>query len=216
MTRQRLTEHDVHAACADIVAQGERPTSLALLNHLGRGSLTTITKYLNSWYETDAAKALDAENLPSEVPLPSTLSQAGEALLKKCWHEARILANAELEHQHDQLKQAEAENQAKTEEAVKFSEVQAVKIEQLEEAVAALEAQLNGKIAALEKVMAEKNGLEKSLIGLTKDNEQLQEAATTLQAELKSARKQASDAEKKVARLEGQLEILMTQNPPQS
>jgi len=40
----RLTE-EVHTACLEISAQGDRPTSLTLLNKIGRGSLTTITKY---------------------------------------------------------------------------------------------------------------------------------------------------------------------------
>ena len=46
---QRLTEEDIHTACTEIAAQGERPTALTLLNRLGRGSLTTISKHFNTW-----------------------------------------------------------------------------------------------------------------------------------------------------------------------
>jgi len=44
MASLRLTE-EVFTACSEISAQGERPTSLTLLGKIGRGSLTTITKY---------------------------------------------------------------------------------------------------------------------------------------------------------------------------
>ena len=38
----RLTEEEVHIACAEIAAQGERPTSLNLLDKLGRGSCSEL------------------------------------------------------------------------------------------------------------------------------------------------------------------------------
>jgi hypothetical protein len=71
MAAPKLTEEEVHAACVDIVAQGERPTALTLLDKLGRGSLTTITKYLNTWQATDEAQALKSETLPAVVKVPA-------------------------------------------------------------------------------------------------------------------------------------------------
>ena len=85
----RLTEEEVHAACAEIAAQGERPTALILLDKLGRGSLTTITKYLNSWNASDEAKVLGVESLPAIVELPPELTKDGEGLIKKIWAVAK-------------------------------------------------------------------------------------------------------------------------------
>jgi hypothetical protein len=37
MATPRLTEEDVHEACAELAGRGERPTALTLLQYLGRG-----------------------------------------------------------------------------------------------------------------------------------------------------------------------------------
>lgn len=123
----RLTEEEVHNACTEIAAQGERPTALTLLEKLGRGSLTTITKYLISWNSSDEAKVLGVELLPVVVALPAELNKDGESLIKKIWAIAKGLADEELDIQREALKQAEINNQAKVEEAFKFSEAQALK-----------------------------------------------------------------------------------------
>ena len=143
MASQRLSEEEVHVACTEIAAQGERPTSLNLLDKLGRGSLTTITKYLNSWNATDEARAISVESLPAIVALPPELSRDGEDLLKKIWSIAKGIADTELDIQREALKQAEITNQIKVEEAFKFSEAQSMKIERLENVLAEIENQLN-------------------------------------------------------------------------
>ncbi len=170
----RLTEEEVHQACAEIAAQGERPTSLNLLDKLGRGSLTTITKYLNSWNETDDAQAIDAESLPAVVQLPSELSKEGEDLLKKMWSVAKTLTDNDLEIQREALKQAEIANQKKVEEAFKFSEAQSMKIEWLEENLAKLKEQFDIEFKSHKLTTSSLNDAEKVNIGLSKDNEQLQ------------------------------------------
>jgi chromosome segregation ATPase len=173
MTTSRLTEKDVHAACIDIVALGERPTALILLKHLGRGSLTTISKYLNSWNATDQAQATKAEALPAVVKLPSELAKDGEDLVKKVWHTAKALADAELEIQREALKQAEMINQAQVDEAFKFSEDQEAKIEQLEETLTALKEEHSGLHRNLAQTKDKLTDAEKLNVGLSKDNEQL-------------------------------------------
>jgi chromosome segregation ATPase len=173
MATSRLTEKDVHAACIDIVAQGERPTAINLLEHLGRGSLTTISKYLNSWKATDQAQTIKAETLPAVVNLPSELAKDGEDLIKKVWHTAKTIADAELEIQREALKQAEAINQAQIDEAYKFSEDQEAKIEQLEDALTALREDHAGLRQDLIHTKDKLNDAEKFNVGLSKDNEQL-------------------------------------------
>lgn len=148
MATARLTEQDVHAACGEIAAQGERPTALKLLDELGRGSLTTITKYLNSWNATDEAQAIKAEELPTLVQLPEELSKDGEELLKKIWNIAKGIADSELDVQREALRQAEKDTQVRVEEAFAFSEAQAMKIERLEEGFRALKEQFDEEYKA--------------------------------------------------------------------
>lgn len=180
MATARLTEEEVHTACAEIAAQGERPTAIKLLENLGRGSLTTITKYLISWNATDEAQAIKAEELPALVKLPETLSKEGEDLLKKMWHTAKGLADEELDIQRGALKQAELANQAKVEEAFKFSEAQTMKIERLEDIISELKTQLTQEQSDHGETIARLNEAEKSNVGLAKDNEQLQHEISSL------------------------------------
>jgi len=174
MASPRLTEEEVHAACAELAAQGERPTALILLDRLGRGSLTTITKYLNSWNVSDEAKVLGAESLPTVVELPLELTRDGEGLIKKIWAVAKGLADAELEIQREALKQAEQANQLKVEEAFAFSEAQSMKIDRLEETLAELNAELEEEQNAHAQGLARLNEAEKVNVGVMKDNERLQ------------------------------------------
>lgn len=170
----RLTEEEVHQACAEIATQGERATSLSLLDKLGRGSLTTITKYLNSWNTSDDAQAIEAESLPAVIKLPDELSKEGEDLLKKMWNVAKNITDAELDIQREALKQAEISNQSKVEEAFKFSEAQAMKIERLEEDFISMKNQLDTEFTAHKQTSNKLNEAEKTNVGLSKDNYQLQ------------------------------------------
>ena len=170
---QRLTEIDVHAACVSIAAQGERPTALTLLEKLGRGSLTTITKYLNSWNASDEAKSLGAETLPAIVKLPPELTKDGEDLIKKVWSIAKGIADEELDIQRDALKQAELATHSRVEEAFKFSEAQAMKIERLEDDLSDLKSELAKEQNNLAQTALQLNEAEKGNVGLSKDNDRL-------------------------------------------
>lgn len=176
----RLTEEEVHTACAEIAAQGERPTALTLLDKLGRGSLTTITKYLNSWNASDEAKLLGAETLPAIIELPAELTKDGESLIKKIWAIAKGIADEELDIQREALKQAEITNQMKVEEAFKFSEAQALKNERLEDTLTALKAQLDEKQQDYVQAVTKLNDAEKINVGLSKDNDRLQQEISAL------------------------------------
>ena len=180
----RLTEEEVHAACAEIAAQGERPTTLILLNRLGRGSLTTITKYLNSWNATDEAQAIKVDTLPAVVKLPQELSKEGEDLLKRMWHVAKSLTDAELDIQREALKQAEIANQAKVEEAFTFSEAQSMKIDRLEDTLSDIKAQLAEEQNNHTQTVAQLNDAEKINVGLSKDNDQLRYEISKLKGQV--------------------------------
>lgn len=182
----RLTEEDVHLACADIAAQGERPTALNLLDKLGRGSLTTITKYLNSWNSSDQAQAVKAESLPAVVKLPPELLKEGDDLLKRMWNVAKSITDAELDVQREALKQAEIANQAKVEEAFKFSEAQSLKIERLEEELLLAQERLKSEKDAHLSALSQLSDAEKVNIGMAKDNERLVQNIAELNSKVSS------------------------------
>lgn len=180
----RLTEADVHAACVSIAEQGERPTALTLLDKLGRGSLTTITKYLNSWNVSDEAKVLGAETLPAIVKLPPELTKDGEDLIKKIWSIAKGIADEELDIQRDALKQAELATHSKVEEAFKFSEAQAMKIERLEDTLSDIQAELTKEQENHAQTITQLNEAEKVNVGLSKDKDRLQDEINELKKQI--------------------------------
>jgi len=190
MASHPLTKEEVHTACSEISAQGERPTSLTLLDKIGRGSLTTITKYLNTWNTSDEAKALKIDLLPVIAQLPEELSKSGEDLVKKVWNVAKGIADKELDVQREALKQAESINQLKVEEAFKFSEAQAMKIEQMEDDFISIKNQLDEKHKEYQQTADNLNDSEKTNVGLSKDNEQLQHEIDNLQQQLNTIAQQ--------------------------
>ncbi|MGZ8182298.1 MAG: DNA-binding protein [Methylobacter sp.] len=201
MASLRLTESEVHAACFEIAAQGERPTALTLLDKLGRGSLTTISKYLNSWNTTDEAKVLGAESLPAVVKLPPELTKDGEDLIKKIWAIAKGIADEELDIQRDALKQAELANQSKVEEAFKFSEAQSMKIDRLEDTLTELQEKLTEEQNNHAQAVVHLNEAEKANVGLSKDNDRLQYELGELKklvATLEEANKAAAQEKQKL------------------
>jgi len=190
MVSHRLTEEEVHTACSEISAQGERPTSLTLLDKIGRGSLTTITKHLNTWHISDEAKSLNIDSLPVIAQLPEELSKDGEDLVKKVWNVAKGIADKELDVQREALKQAESINQLKVEEAFKFSEAQAMKIDRMEDDFISIKDQLDEKHKEHQQTADNLNAAEKTNVGLSKDKEQLQHEIDNLQQQLKTVAQQ--------------------------
>lgn len=184
MATPKLTEQEIHSACADFVAQGERPTTLKLFDSLGRGSLTTISKYLNSWKQTEEAQVLDAESLPAVVQLPDNLAKDGEEFLKKIWNVAKGSADREIEVQRVALKQAEKDSQARVEEAFAFSDAQAMKIERLEDEIKALQAQLDNECKQHAADLHNLATAEKVNVGLEKDKERLENELSTTTARI--------------------------------
>jgi len=138
----RLTEQDVHNAIVEMIAAGEKPSALNLLKALGRGSLTTISKFMNSYYNANDTGTGEV-NLPALVDVPREIGLSSELLVKKLWADARALANQEIDSQRAALVQAEAEAALKVTEAMEFSEVQARRIEELENLVDELRTMLN-------------------------------------------------------------------------
>lgn len=196
MASPRLTEEEIHIACADIAAQGEQPTSLKLYELLGRGSMSTISKYLRTWKQTDEAKSLEADSLPRVVELPEELTKDSEDLLKKIWNVAKGLANREIEAQREALRQAEKDSQVRVEEAFAFSEAQEMKIERLEEDLRTLRKQFEDEHKAHKEIEHRLVESEKNSIRLEKDNERLDN-------ELSATTTQVTEQQKQIKKLEG-------------
>jgi len=162
----RLTEIDVHTAMEAMFNEGDKPTALKLLRVLDRGSLTTITKFMNSF----SSNQEEPEALPPAlVEVPREIGATGDLLIKKIWADARTLANNEIESQRSALVKAEAEAKVRVNEAMEFSDVQAKQIEALENLLDELKSIITDKDKNIKELEADVKNLTQSLNQATKE-----------------------------------------------
>ncbi len=134
--REGIIYEQVADAADSLLAQGERPTQLAVRARLGTGSLNTIQRHLSQWR---AAQPLAA---PSGAPLPAVIARAFHDEL------ARAVADARQElEQRVNLAQQESEELARDGEAMQ-AELDAVRAEL--QAVTSERDALRGRVAEQE------------------------------------------------------------------
>lgn len=126
----RLSEEEVHQAAQNLLDAGENLSSLTLLKELGRGSLTTITKYLATFNQGDDESHEFDAGFITEVP--ETLFRSTKLLAIKIWTESQEIANKELENQREVLQQAVKLSSDRVKEAELFSDEQAKRLEDIE------------------------------------------------------------------------------------
>lgn len=127
----RLTEQEVHQAAQNLIDSGEVVSSLTLLRALGRGSLTTITKYMSTFNQGNE----DSQHpeLSSFTEIPETLSRSTKLLAIKIWTESQQIANKELENQREVLQKAAQLSAERVKEAEAFSDEQTKRLEEIEQ-----------------------------------------------------------------------------------
>jgi chromosome segregation ATPase len=100
----KLTEAEVHAAAADLDAQGIKPTVTKVREKLGKGSFSTVATMLTS-YEGTTKEGSDSET-PNEL----------EALLPIIWAKCEAIARERFKEEQEaiekRVKDLEEENEA--------------------------------------------------------------------------------------------------------
>lgn len=127
----RLSEQEVHQAAQNLIDAGESLSSLTLLRELGRGSLTTITKYLGTFNKGHQEDRDFDPGFITEVP--ETLFRSTKLLAIKIWTESQEIANKELESQREVLQQAVKLSTDRVKEAELFSDEQSKRLEDIEQ-----------------------------------------------------------------------------------
>lgn len=94
-----ITYDDVVSAAQALLNAGEKATTIAVREQLGRGSFTTIKKHLDRW---------NVEQAPSPAPAPSVPPQ-----LESLWGEARREAEERLAAERAALEQLSAQLDAR-------------------------------------------------------------------------------------------------------
>ena len=78
MTKKRLKKEDIFEAAFSLEKSGTEPTANSIRDHIGSGSLTTITKYLKEW-STQKENIME-DNLPN---INDVLSGVEDEVLKE-------------------------------------------------------------------------------------------------------------------------------------
>ncbi|HGG59652.1 MAG TPA: DNA-binding protein [Gammaproteobacteria bacterium] len=151
-----ITKEQVAAAMKTIVARGEKPTVLATRQELGgRGSMSTICKYMRSIKSADSA-----EHPESDIVLPEAVEVAFQDAVSKLWETASETASADIET----IRQASA----------KRIETVEQQIEELIDAIAGTEAEREELRAALQCSEDERMSLRNETISLKAKCSQLE------------------------------------------
>lgn len=181
----RLTEQEVHAAAQNLIDSDESVSSLSLLKVLGRGSLTTITKYMSTFNRSNEDTALPI--LPDFTELPETLSRSTKLLAIKIWAESQEIANKELESQREVLQQAAKLSAERVKEAEVFSDEQAKRLDELERSYGEEIEELRNKLNVISNEVNAKND---QLNELTIEYEVAKNENISLKAALQDSKEQ--------------------------
>lgn len=99
MTIKKQTTYDkVFDAADKLLAAGQKPTQQYIRNELGTGSLTTINKALNDWWQGLGQRLVEQRQRPD---IPEPVFDSASAL----WQQALIYAEAQLAEQREAIEQ---------------------------------------------------------------------------------------------------------------
>lgn len=102
-----ISELDVHQAADDIVANGERPTVERIRAHLGTGSPNTVTRWLETWWQTVGVR-LHQRAIEASVPgVPEQVATLSRRLWHAALQDAGELAQTQLESARHALEERE-------------------------------------------------------------------------------------------------------------
>lgn len=188
MARRKITQDDVFAAARDLVGAGEQPSTLAIHKVLGKGSYSTIQKYLKEWEDSEEALDARTENLPAIVDLPEQLEQDALLFVKKLWKAAQDIAEDAIQQERVALAQAQAQAEKAKQEAIDYADDLSGKVEDLEEQWASAQTEAREALQA-------RDLLQQQLANVTKENERLVQGLSDMQAEIKRVSEKVAQAE---------------------
>jgi hypothetical protein len=127
-----LVQADVDAACVAITQRGERVEIPVVHREIGsRGNWNTIKKMVLDWQSRNVEQAVAAENLPLESDIPDSLREIGLNMMKAVYHQAKKLAQADVDAQRVELKKNAEFFTVQFNDVNVFSDNQAIEIEKL-------------------------------------------------------------------------------------
>ncbi|MCG8313791.1 MAG: DNA-binding protein [Pseudomonadales bacterium] len=160
MGRSYVSESEVFEAARELVSRGEQPTTLKLHQVIGRGSYTTLSKYLKIWEASPEAIEAKADQLPAEIEVPAELMEDTVTLAKKVWTAAKNKADETLEIERKALAEAQKKYDLEVEQAVNMSDMAIAKSEELEGRLGDAEAERDALLSDVDRLKQELEGFQ--------------------------------------------------------
>lgn len=170
MSAKSDTQQRAKATADQLLKEGIRPTQQNVRERMGSGSITTINKALNSWWQ-ELGERMKANTSHPMIPDPVAESAA------KLWHQALAYAENTLTERRATL---EAEFRKKTKEATSVSSEDKRELKELR-------AQCLRLLQDNERIAAERNSLQHKHLKLENELMESQAACSNLTRQLKQA-----------------------------
>lgn len=209
MAKKVITEQEVFDVAQGIAAQGETPSTLSVHKALGRGSYSTIQKYLKAWENSDQAREAHIDTLPAVVNLPDALADDAVGLGKKMWKVANDLAEAKLDRERLALNNLRENLELSTQQAIDYADECNRRAEEAEDEVDASRSAITDYEERVNKYESEVNSLTADLLdskkmfneatskisALTNDKSELATKVKLAEQEVMSVTKQIAKVE---------------------
>ncbi|WP_417223219.1 DNA-binding protein [Amphritea sp.] len=216
-TTQPKTYGKVFEIADKLLAEGRKPTQQMVRNELGSGSLTTINKALNDWWQ-GLGKRLLEQNARPDIPEPVFVSA------NTLWQQALAYAEHQLSGEREQLQQHYEALEAELKGQQSAGRYDLRRLQDLSDKLMAENQRNLAYIAELQKKQLAQDEREMRLEAQNRDfNRQVKEYEITLeqlersgggnqQQELLEYRHKTQYLEGESARLEKQLQTLQDEN----
>jgi chromosome segregation ATPase len=192
MVRKKEDQEDEVSACNEIAKSGEEPSVIKIHTMLGKGSYTTIGKYLKLWEASDEGKAIQVELLPAVIEIPTELKESSEIFIKQMYTAAGKQHRLITEQIKQSCDKTVSDSLEKIRGMEQFIEVIEGKKDELEDSV--------------ESLLKEKTDLEKFKSDLDKQITEFSFKNQNLQGEVAREKKNADDLQSAIDDLGKQVE----------
>ena len=157
-----ISKEDIFEAATQIFASGTTPTQAKVRSHLGRGSFSTINKYLAQWRkeQTDIEAVVEQIEIPEEV----------ENLFKRLYGAAIAQVTEQIEH--DWVEVLEKENDELRQQLSDYEKTQS-ELTGIKYTVLEIMNKMNNLARENEQIKQQKENLARQIEQLTQKNETL-------------------------------------------
>ncbi|WP_423173451.1 DNA-binding protein [Stenotrophomonas maltophilia] len=182
-----ISEQDVHEAADDIVTLGERPTVERIRAHLGTGSPNTVTRWLDTWWQTVGLRLRQRAIEAAAPGVPERVARLSQRLWEAALQEAGELVATQIESARHAL-----EDRERLLESDRSALVQQAEASHKQELEALAQAQAAG--AAADLLNAQVSQLTTQVQDLLRQREGAHARAERLEQELESARRSLTES----------------------